>query len=228
MRSSAVRWPATALVVFMAACDDTPSGTGGPTAQLKVVHAASAVGAVDVRIGGESVISGLAFGNSSAITDVPAGIQRLTFRSGGADVAQVDVNLSATGINAVAFSGDTAQVTPVTPDTGQAAPTHANIRFINVAGTNSSPPTLLSILVNFAGVPPDSTAVLYAGFDATVPKHGSLLYFAPGHFRFRFVPQGTTTVLTDVEFDVAAGQKKAVVLERSSAGAYSATVVTEP
>lgn len=228
MKSTSIKMLAAA-VVFIAGCgDDSPNGIGGPTAQLKVVHAAAALGAVEVRVGGAAVINGLSYGNSSAITTVPAGAQRLTFRSGGSDVAVVDVTLSASGINAIAFNGDTAQVTPVTPDTGQAAPTYANIRFINIAGTNASPPTLLSILVNFSGVPPDSTAVLYAGFDATVPKHGSLLYFAPGPFRFRFVPQGTTNVLAEVLFDVAAGEKKAVVLERSAGGTYAAKVVTEP
>ena len=214
------------LSVLIVACSDSTNGIGGPTAQLKVVHAAAALGTVDVRIGGASVISGLSYGHSSAITMVPAGSQRLIFRSGGTDVAQVDVTLSASGINAVAFNGDTAQVTPVTPDTGHAATSRANIRMINVAGTNSAPPTLLSVLVNFPGVSPDSVATF--GLDATVPSHGPLMYFDPGHFRFRFVPEGTTNVLTEVEFDVIAGEKKAVVLERTAAGVYAAKVVTEP
>ncbi|MGH7676882.1 MAG: DUF4397 domain-containing protein [Gemmatimonadaceae bacterium] len=227
MRGTSLKGLAGILLVVIVACgDDAPNGIGGPTAQLKVVHAAAALGAVDVRIGGASVISGLSYGHSSAITAVPAGSQRLIFRSGASDVAQVDVTLSTTGINAVAFNGDTAQVTPVTPDTGQAATNRANVRMINVAGTNASPPTLLSVLVNYPGVSPDSVAVF--GLNATVPSHGSLMYFDPGHFRFRFVPQGTTSVLTEVEFDVIAGEKKAVVLERSAAGAYSARVVTEP
>jgi hypothetical protein len=227
MRAISTRWLVIVPALLVAACSDsTTPGAGGPTAQLKVVHAASALGALDVRIGGSSVISGLTYGHSSAVTNVPAGAQTVVFRAGGNDVAQVDVTLSTSGINAIAFNGDTAQVTPVTPDTGQAAPARANVRFINVAGTNSSGPTLLSMLLNFPDVSQDSTATF--NFDAMVPRHGSLMYFNAGHFRARFVPQGTQNVLTEIEFDVAAGQKKAIVLERSAAGSYSAKVVTEP
>lgn len=217
---------ALATLLLVACGDSTSTGVFGSTAQLKVVHAADAVGAVDVRIGDVPVITGLAFGQSSALTPVPAGLHRLTFRSGSSTVAQLDVTLTSSGINAVTLNEDTAQVTPVTPDTGHAATNRANIRVINVAGENASAPTMLSVLINFPGVGADSTATL--GLDARVPSHGPLMYFDPGFFRFRFVPQGSTTVLTQVEFNVAAGEKKAVVLERSAAGAYSAKVVTEP
>jgi hypothetical protein len=224
---AALALPALPALPALTACSDyTSTSVFGSPAQLKVVHAASAVGAVDVRLDGTSVISGLSFGQSSTPTAVPSGAHRLTFRSGGTTVAAVDVNLTTSGINAVTLSADTAQVTPVTPDTGHAATNRANIRVINIAGTNSSPPTMLSVLINFPGVSTDSVARL--GLDATVPSHGPLMYFDPGSFRFRFVPENTTTVLTEVEFTVAAGEKKAVVLERSAAGAYSAKVVTEP
>jgi hypothetical protein len=212
---------------MVAACDGTTSiVAGGQTAQLKVVHAAQSLGAVSVAVGSSTVINGLTFGSTSGVTTVPGGAQRLSFRAAGVEIAHLDVTLSATGINAVALSGDTAQVTPVTPDTGLAATNRANIRMINIAGENATAPYQLSVLVNFPGVSADSVATF--GMDTRVPSHGPLMYFDPGHFRFRFVPQGTTTVLTEVEFDVTAGQKKAVVLERSVTGAYSAKVVTEP
>lgn len=217
----------TLALANLAACGDT-AGTGvfGNTAQLKVVHAAATVGAIEVRMGGTPLISGLSYGQSSAAVPVPAGPRRLTFRSDGTTIAAVDVNLSADGLNAVTLNEDTAQVTPVTPDTGVAATNRANIRVINVAGTSTAAPTMLSVLINFPGVGADSVASL--GMDATVPSHGPLMYFDPGFFRFRFVPQNSTTVLTQVEFSVAAGEKKAVVLERSAGGTYSAKVVTEP
>ena len=211
----------------LVACDGTTSiSTNDQSAQLKVVHAAQSLGAVSVDVGNNTVISGLTYGNTSGLTNVPSGAQRLRFRAAGVEIAHLDVTLSATGITAVALSGDTAQVTPVTPDTGQAATNRANVRMINIAGENASTPYMLSVLVNYPGVSADSVAMF--GMDSRVPSHGSLMYFDPGHFRFRFVPQGTTTVLTEVEFDVTAGQKKAVVLERSAGGAYSAKVVTEP
>jgi hypothetical protein len=231
LRSTMLRMLGSAVLVLavslVAACDGTASiSAGGPTAQLKVVHAAPSLGAVSVAVGNSTVINGLTFGSSSGVTTVPGGSQRLSFRAAGVEIAHLDLTLAASGINAVALNGDTAQVTPVTPDTGHAATNRANIRMINIAGENATAPYMLSALVNFPGVSADSVASF--GLDTRVPSHGPLMYFDPGHFRFRFVAQGNTTVLTEVEFDVSAGQKKAVVLERSTAGAYSVRIVTEP
>jgi hypothetical protein len=53
------------------------------------------------------------------------------------------------------------------------------------------------------------------------------MYFDPGEFTFRFYPEGSTTLLTEVTFSVTAGQTKAVVLERAADGTYSASVVVE-
>lgn len=213
------------VAIALVACSDGTS-TGGPTTQLKVVHAASALGAVDVQVGSRAVIQGLPYGQSSALTSVPVGSQQLTFRSGGTTIAQLDVTLLPNGINAVTVGNDTVQVTPVTPDTGVAVSNRANVRMINVVGTNTSPPVNLRVLLNFPDVSPDSTAVF--GLNTTIASHGPLMYFNPGHFRVRFVPEGGTTVLTETEFDVTAGQKKAIVLSRDDAGAYSVRIVTEP
>lgn len=220
-------------VTILTACGDaTSTGVFGTTAQLKVVHAASTVGAIEVRMGGTPLISGLSFGQSSAAIPVPAGQRRLTFRSDGTTIAAVDVNLSADGLNAVTLSEDTAQVTPVTPDTGHAATNRANIRIINVASENTSPPTSIGILINFPGVATDSVARM--ALDSRVASHGPLMYFDPGNFRIRFIDgdpsdiSAPVNVLAQVEFAVAAGEKKAVVLERSANGTYSAKVVTEP
>jgi hypothetical protein len=64
--------------------------------------------------------------------------------------------------------------------------------------------------------------------DSKVASRGPLMYFDPGHFTFTYLPQGSSTVLTKVEFDMAAGEKKAVVLERAEDGTYSASVLIEP
>jgi hypothetical protein len=228
-RNSIHAFGAAALAICVAACDSGTTGTGSlgaGNAQLKVVHAAQAIGPVEVRIAGSPVISGLSYGHSSGLTNVPAGTQELTFVAGGVTVARVNATLNANRLNAVAFNGDTAQVTPVTPDTGIAATNRANIRLINVAGVSTAPPTRVQVLLNFPDVSQDSVAKL--GLDTSVPSHGPLMYFNPGHFKFRIVPDGGTTVLASVEFDVAGGEKKAVVVEREASGAYLVKVVTEP
>jgi hypothetical protein len=82
------------------------------------------------------------------------------------------------------------------------------------------------VRLGFPGVAADSTAVF--GLDAKVASHGPLWYFDPGHFRVAFVPKGSTTVLASTEFDVAAGGKALIVLERDASGAYSVRIVREP
>jgi hypothetical protein len=94
-----------------------------------------------------------------------------------------------------------------------------------VVGTNTSDPTLLDVKVKAPNANPDS--IITFGMDSKVASRGPLMYFDPGHFIFTYLPQGTTTVLAEVEFDVAAGEKKAVVLERAEDGTYSATVLVE-
>jgi hypothetical protein len=113
----------------------------------------------------------------------------------------------------------------VTPDTGAVNAARANVRMVNVAGSNQSDPVLLEVLVKAPNANPDS--VIRFGMDARVASYGTLMYFDPGHFEFKYVPQGTTTVLTQVAFDVATGQTKAVVLERADDGTYSVKVVVE-
>jgi Domain of unknown function (DUF4397) len=212
-----------------AACDNatTPS-SGANDADLKLVHASANVGAVDVDVGGQTVITGLTYGNSSALTRVTAGAQRVRVRHGATTIAEVDAMLSTVHVNALTLTDDTVQVsTTVTPDTGQAISNRANIRLINVVGESTSDPTLLYALINAPGVSPDSVARI--GMDTKIASHGSLMYFDPGHFRFRFAPQANVSnVLADVDFDVVAGQKRAVVLRRDAGGVYHAEVVAEP
>jgi hypothetical protein len=90
-------------------------------------------------------------------------------------------------------------------------------------GANSSPPTLLAVKVTA----PAPDTVMTFGIDTQIARYGTLMYFDPGTFTFRFQPDRSSTVLTQVTFDVAAGQTKAVVLERAADGTYSASVVIE-
>ena len=85
---------------------------------------------------------------------------------------------------------------------------------------------MLDVLIRAPDFPLDSVPKL--GLDTRVSSHGPMMYFNPGSFRFTFVPQGGSTVLAQVTFDVAAGEKRSVVLDRESSGQYRARVVVEP
>ena len=212
------------LIAVAGGCADGTSPHESPRAELKVVHASTQVGAIDVTVGGIAAATGLAYGHSSPVVEVPSGPQLVVVRSAGAQVAQFTASLGTSHRNALTFGNDTAQVSAVSPDTGQPIATRANVRLINIASANTSDPTLLNLHLNF---PVDSTAVL--AFDAKVPRHGSLMYFNPGRFVAQLVPQGATRpLLAEAAFDVAAGTKKAIVIERTELGSYSIRVVSEP
>lgn len=211
---------------LLAACNDDPTDPNGPTAELRLLHATADLGAVDLLIDGEPVILGVTFGNASAITEVPAGTQQITVRSGGTVLGQLNAILTTEHINAVTVAQGVPQLSAtVIPDTGAVATNRANIRLVNVVGSNTSDPTLLHVLINAPGVSPDSVARI--GLDTKVASYGTLMYWDPGQFRFRYAPENTENVLTEVTFTVAAGEKKAVVLERDAAGTYKVQVVTE-
>ena len=212
-----------AAAITLAACSDD---TNAPamTADFKLVHANAAAGAVDVDIGGTTVIQGLTFGHASAVTRVPGGVQHIVLRSGATVIASLDATISESELNSLLLSATGAQfATVVVPDTGAVATDRANIRMVNVVGTNTDDPNVLSIKVTAPA--PDS--VMTFGVDTRIARYGTLMYFDPGTFTFKFQPEGQATVLTEVTFDVAAGQTKDVVLERAADGTYSASVVIE-
>jgi hypothetical protein len=171
-------------------------------------------------------IRSVTYGNASAITLVPAGQQHLVILAGAQVLGQIDASLSTAHINTVVVADGTPELsTTVTPDTASAPTNRAGIRMVNVPGTSTAPPTMLAVKVGAPNAKPDS--VITFGMDATVSSYGPLMIFDPGHFDFRFTADGIAADLAHVAFDVAAGEKKAVVLERAADGVYKATVVVE-
>lgn len=194
-------------------------------AELRLLHATPSLGPVDLQVGTATVIHGVGFGQASPLVLVPAGSQRLTVRSGTRLLGTLQEALSLSHVNTVVVADSQPQLTGViTPDTGRVASDRANLRLVNVVGSNTSPPTLLDVTVS-ADFDPDS--VMTFGLDTKVASYGPLMYFPAGRFAFEFLPAGTAAVLTRVELDVALGQTRAVVLERDADGTYRAHVVEE-
>jgi len=219
------------LATIVAPCGILLAGCGGTNepageAELRVLHATPALGPVDVAVGGVTVVHGIAFGTTSTLVRVPGGQQHLVVSSGSQILGALDPMFSLQHVNSVVVAGGAPQfLSLVTPDTGQSVSNRANVRMVNVIGANLQPPTLLDVLVHAPNANPDSVAKL--GIDASIARYGTLMYFDPGHFTFTFVPAGGSTVLAQVSFDVAAGETKAVVLQRATDGTYSAQVVIE-
>jgi hypothetical protein len=214
-------------IALVCACSGDPSEPQSAGAELSVIHATSSLGAIDVSVGDRTVISGVAFGRASALTRVDPGQQHLTFRAGGAVLGEIDAVLSIAHVNAVIVADGTPQMsTDVIPDTGTAVTNRANLRLVNVVGSNTTSPTHLQALLNAPDNAADSTVRI--GLDTRIASYGPLMYFNAGHFRLRYVPEGTETVLVETQFDIAAGEKKVAILERNADGSYKVQVVIEP
>jgi len=213
------------LAILLAACGSSSSGPAGQ-AELRVLHATPTLGPVDVEVGGATVVQGVSFGTASRLLEVPGGEQHIVVRSGGQVLGELTATLSLQHVNSVVVADGTPRfVEQVTPDTGQVISNRANIRMVNVVGPTSQPPTLLAVKVVAPNANPDS--VITFGMDATIASYSTLMYFDPGHFSFRYLPSGGSTVLAEIAFDVAAGETKTVVLERGADGVYRVQVLIE-
>jgi len=227
----ASRWAGRVIlfggVSIAAACSADPIQPLPNSAELRLLHATPGLGAVTVQMDNATVIQNVTYGNSSQVVLVPSGLHRFVVRAGSQTIGELDQALTTQHINTVVVSAGAAQfASVVTPDTGSVATNRANLRIVNVVGSNTTAPTLLDVLVKAPDVQnPDS--VMKFGIDTKVASYGTLMYFNPGHFDFKFVPRGETTVLTQLGFEVALGETKAVVLERAANGTYSARVVME-
>lgn len=220
-------WQLLAIAALLAACSDATSSGGRGTVEFRALHVTPSLGPIDVLVGGTPVITGLAFGQTSVAVSIPGGTQRFIVRSGGQVLGDLQYTLATSHVNSMVISDSAPQFSAfVEPDTGQPAPAKANVRLVNVVGSNNSPPTLLDVLIRAPNANPDS--VVTSNLDATVAAYWSLMYFDPGSFNIRYVPTGQTTVLAEVTFDVAAGEKKAVVLSRADDGTYHVEVAVEP
>lgn len=214
-----------AIVVLVTACGE--SSTPSNEASMTIVHATATLDPIDVVVGGDPVVIGLEYGEASPPVAVPSGIQRIVVHAGTDTIADFEAAMTTAHVNALIVANGSAEVVgTVIPDTGTVAAARANLRLVNVVGTNLSDPTLLELLINFPGVGPDSTARL-GGLDSKIASYSSLMYFDAGHFRLRYVLPGTTTVLAEAEFDIAVGQVKVAVLERAANGTYTVTIVEE-
>lgn len=226
--SNAGRLLLVASTLAAVACGGDPNAPpAGEQADVRLLHVSPGSGSLALEVGGQTVASGISYGQSSPLVRVAGGAQRLTVRAGNTVVGTIDANLDTRHVNGVVALDAGIQLTPQPEaDTGVAAPTRANIRFVIVAAENTSPPTQLNALMSGTSIPADST--LRFGIDATVPRYWALTYWDPGRFTIKYVPLGTNgPVLAETTFDVATGETKAVVLRRDAAGSYRVEVVVE-
>ncbi len=212
------------FAVGITACSPEPMTQPTANADLRLVHADAAAGAIDVVVAGKTVLQGISYGHTSAVAQVPSGMQHVVVNSGGQMLAELDANISGSIVNSLLVSASSVQfATDVVPDTGAVITSRANIRMVNVASSNTADPTLLDVKVTAPGV----DSVMTFGVDTKIARYGTLMYFDPGAFTFSYYPTGDPTLLTQLTFNVGAGEAKAVILERDAGGVYHASVVAD-
>jgi len=219
---------AVASMVGLSGCQADSLALDSPGAEIRLLHAAAGIGALDVQVGDATVIRNVPYGASSALVMVPAGRRHVEIRSGGTVVGSLDQTLSAEHVNSLVVTGQgrTQFSAAVTPDTGGVAPNRANLRLVNVVGEGTASPTLLDLRLD----PPDPQqpdSVVTFGVDASVASYSSLLYFDPGDFSVQLLARGGSTVLAQAQFAVALGETKVIVIRRDGSGGYHLEIVVE-
>lgn len=223
------------VVAALTACGAEPTDSGGPTAQLRFLNGSTAAPALEVVAGGEVVIPAVPFGASSGYADVPAATTQLTVRVPGsaAPLGSVPATLTTGARYTLLAAGSMANLQGgATVDTGVARTDRANIRIVNVAppftdSASAPAPVPLDVHITAPGV------VLLGrqselSMDARYPSYSSLLYFTPGTLVVRFTLPGTDQlVASSPGLTIAAGQVRAVILERLPNGTFGVTVVAE-
>jgi hypothetical protein len=227
-----------AALLALLACSDT----GGPsegTVTMRMMHTAAGASALDLMVGGRVIAGGVQFERASAPATAPGGPQTLAVRRTGesAVLASKNITLTPGADYTVMVSGSLADLvlTPsVVVDTGNARPDRANLRIINIStivmpadSSNLPPPIPLDVFITapnaaLAGLPSQLS------LDARVSSYSSLIYFDPGTLMVRFVTPGTTTVVASTAaIPIAAGEVRAVTLQRQSDGTWRTSVVVE-
>lgn len=231
---------ALAIGLTLTACTETAGVDGGNlgTAQVRMMNAAIGTPALDLVVGGQVIASGVAFEQASPVASMPGGTQTLAVRRTGESVnlASRSVTITPNARYALIVGGTLASLslTPsVTVDTGLAKPDRANIRIINIGAdfprdsAQAPPPVLLDVYITAPGVDLASVGPNLS-MDARYSSYSPIIYFDPGSWVVRFTSAGTRTVVASTStIPIAAGQTRAVTLQRTAGGGFTISVVVE-
>lgn len=226
------------LVLALSICG-CASDSNGPadTARIRLVHAAAGAPSLDLVVGGQKVLEGIAPAQVSSFAEAPVGSQTLSLRAAGnsAVLGSLAATLQEGAEYTVMVTGSTTDLTAaMVVDTGQARPDRAHIRLINVppirTGPDSAsplPPLLLDVYVTAPGVSP-AQATPNLQMDANIASYSSLLYFDPGTYVVRYTQAGSKMVETETAaLAIGVGEVQSVTLFRRPDGSFTTSVVRE-
>ena len=228
-------------LLLTVACGGDPDGPNGNdgTATMRMMNAAAGGAALDLIVAGRVIAGDVQYEHASAPATVPGGLQTLAVRRSGEPgiLVSKSVDLIPGTRYTVMVSGSLASLvlTPaVVVDTGLAKPDRANLRIINIStivmpqdSASAPPPIPLNVYITAPGVGL-AGVVSQLSLDARISSYSTLIYFDPATYVVRFVTPGTTNVVAETPaIPIAAGQVRAVTLQRQQDGSWRTSVVAE-
>ncbi|HEU5050700.1 MAG TPA: DUF4397 domain-containing protein [Gemmatimonadales bacterium] len=227
------------------ACES--SDPGDNAAQVRLIHARSGAPAVDLVVGGESVLDGIAFSQASGFAEVPAGSATLQVRpaAGGAAIVGATTTFepgarytllfsNSGGASDLRIAPDTATGLPLAPpptspsDTG-AIPGESKVKLRVIHNAADAPP--LDVYLTLYQEPLAGAIRLVEPFTYGVglnPDFPGYVERDPGTWQVRFTADGTDDVLIDTgPITLAAGQVKSIILFSSDTTGMGIAIVRE-
>ncbi len=218
---------ALALAGCFSSSSNNNRGSSGPAADIRVLHAAADVPAVDIYVEGDLAVPSLAFGEATGFTSVPAGALTIDIRAAGApaDSAPVfsETVTPADGMTytlvAYGLLGDDSFELLVIPDE-QATPADDNLRLFVLHAAPAVGP--VDVYLGTGDELGSATLTEFAPQDDT----DGYLEVPAGAYRIRITPAGSDTVAYDSGIvDLQAGLSYFVAaLDRESGFAPASTV----
>lgn len=215
------------VAVGVTACSD--DSTSPPqNAQVRFVHAAAGIEAVDFRVEGADVRTDVAYGDeASAYGNVAAGERELAARlaDGTEDLALATEDLLlGEQYTAVLVNGIDSQELEVYADTNTAAAEgKTRLRIINTAQVAGA----VDVYVTDTDADLEEAEPVLT--DVVIPEASKYVEVGSGEQRIRFTTAGTKTVVLDIEsVDLPDGGVRTVlVLEADEGGNPLGALVTE-
>lgn len=214
------------VAVGATACSDSTSPA--PVAQLRFVHAAAGVDAVDFRVDDTAIRTNAAYGDEvSAYGNIASGERDIAARlaDGDEDLAVATEDLESGGqYTAVLVNGIDSQGIEVFADTNtKAAEGKTSVRIINAAQIAGA------VDVYVTDTDADLEEAEPTLSEVAMPSASKYVEVSSGEQRIRFTTAGTKTVLLDIEsIDLPeTGVRTVLLIEADEGGTPLQSIVAE-
>lgn len=204
------------LVLGLAACNERIAEPRPPEARIRLVHGAASTEALNLRIDGQVVLSGVAATEISNYAVVSAGDRdvAVTVTGSGQTLVSRSVTLEEDVDYSMLISGTLTNPEDMITSDSAFIPLPGKVKIRVIHAARSAPP--LDVYLTTPGEDLSTALKLYEPFEFNVADTSVFPRFAerdPGDWQVRFTADGTTSVVLDTgPFATGGGQIITVVL----------------